>query len=102
MVKIFKKSMLKTIDKASLEKAINQFNLSGVSDDNNIIVSLTSFPQRIYEIHYTIFSLLNQTVKPSKVILWLAKEEFPNLEKDLPDTLLKLYSRVTNSIIRGV
>ena len=44
--------------------------------------SLTSFPQRMYEIHYTLYSLLTQTIKPAKVILWLGREQFPNLEKD--------------------
>lgn len=57
-------------------------------DENSIIVSLTSFPERLDEIHYCIFSLLSQTLKPHKVILWLAESQFPNGEDDLPKTLL--------------
>ncbi len=55
-----------------------------------IIVSLTSYPSRIYDIHYCLYSLLNQSFKPDKLILWLSKEEFPNLEEDLPSNLLNL------------
>ena len=55
-----------------------------------IIVSLTSFPERMKDIHYTIYSLLNQSLKPDAVVLWLAKEQFPNLEKDIPQSVLNL------------
>jgi len=55
---------------------------------DNLIVSLTSFPQRIDEIKYTVYSLLDQTVLPEKIILWLAESQFPNKEEDLPEELL--------------
>jgi len=55
---------------------------------DNLIVSLTSFPERIDEVKYVIYSLCNQTVLPNKIILWLAESQFPNKEKDLPDELL--------------
>ncbi len=90
MLTLFKKAMLKTIDKNFLDYKIEAYNLSGITgDDNGLIVSLTSFPERIEEVHYTIYSLLTQTIKPAKVVLWLANEEFPNLEKDI-ERLLKL------------
>lgn len=56
----------------------------------DLIVSLTSYPARINTVNQTIESLLNQTVKPEKIILWLAPEQFPNREKDLPRQLLDL------------
>lgn len=55
-----------------------------------IIVSLTSFPARINIVVKTIKTLLTQTLKPDAVILWLAPEQFPNGEKDLPQELLDL------------
>ena len=55
-----------------------------------IIVSLTSFPARINYVYKTISSLLDQTLKPDLVILWLAEEQFVNKEKDLPANLLEL------------
>ena len=55
-----------------------------------IIVSLTSFPERINIVVKTIKTLLTQTMKPDMVILWLAPEQFPNKENDLPKELLDL------------
>ena len=85
MFGLFKKK-LKTIDKVVVGKEIEAFDTVG----SNIIVSLTSFPERMYEIHYTLYSLLNQSFKPEKVVLWLAEEQFPNREKDIPEKVLKL------------
>lgn len=61
--------------------------------NNNIIVSLTSYPARIKSAHIAIESLLKQSLKPNKIILWLAKSEFPNENKDLPNNLLKLIEK---------
>ena len=40
-------------------------------NNENIIVSLTSFGSRLNEVHITIESLLNQTMPPNKIVLWL-------------------------------
>ncbi|MDR2205042.1 MAG: hypothetical protein LBE36_02630 [Flavobacteriaceae bacterium] len=56
----------------------------------NLVVTLTSYPKRISTISETLISLLDQSIKPEKVILWLANEEFPNKEKDLSPKILKL------------
>lgn len=90
MFSLFKKSSLKTIDKPALDVEIDGFQANGTGDDNEVIVSLTSFPERMYELHYTLYSLLNQSAKPKQVILWLAKEQFPNGEKDIPLKVLNL------------
>lgn len=58
--------------------------------NDSIVVSLTSFPGRIGVVSETIKSLLIQTMKPDRVILWLAKEQFPDREKSLPKDLLEL------------
>lgn len=55
-----------------------------------LIVSLTSFPERIPDIFFNLYSLLNQTTQADMLILWLAEEQFPNKEKDLPRNLLNL------------
>ena len=55
-----------------------------------IIISLTSHPGRIKHVDKTIITLLNQTVKPNHVILWLAEEQFPRKEESLPSKLVKL------------
>ena len=46
------------------------------------IVSLTSFPARINTAHLAINTLLQQTFKPDRIILWLASEQFAKKEKD--------------------
>jgi len=56
-----------------------------------IIVSVTSFPARIEDVWISMESLLRQTVKPDALILWLAKEQFP--DQKLPEKLLKLQDR---------
>ena len=65
-----------------------EYGLNKEQRKEKLIVSLTSFPARINMVHKTINTLLNQTLKPDKVILWLASEQFNNIE--LPKDLLKL------------
>ena len=81
------------IDKAKLLPLIANFDGIGINADKRspkVIVSLTSFPERMYEIHYTLYSLLNQSFRPDEVVLWLAKEQFPNGNDDIPPAVLSL------------
>ena len=55
-----------------------------------IIVSLTSFPQRVKFVPIVVERMMIQTMKPDQIILWLSKEQFPGLEADLPDSVLDL------------
>jgi len=61
--------------------------------NKEIIVSMTSYPKRIDKINVALDSIFSQTVKPDKIILWLAKSEFINKEKDLPQYLLDLQQK---------
>lgn len=84
---------LKAINKNILSKQISNFNNFGLNSKKRtipIIVSVTSFPERMHDIHFCLYSLLNQNFKPDKVILWLSEEEFPNLERDIPQNVLSL------------
>jgi len=62
------------------------------SNKERIIVSITSFPSRINRIWLVIETLLHQSKKPDKIILWLSLEQFPSL-KSLPENLLSLQKR---------
>lgn len=64
-----------------------------VKSPTELIVSLTSYPPRIKTVHRTIETILNQSMKADKVILWLAPEQFPNKENDLPKELLDLTNK---------
>lgn len=55
-----------------------------------IIISLTSFPQRAIYVPIVVERMLMQTMKPDRIVLWLSKEQFPNREGDLPETVLEL------------
>lgn len=66
---------------------------SGVDEGHEMIVSLTTFQERIDKVWITIASMMNQTYKPKKIILWLAEEQFPDKENGLPNSLLKLKNR---------
>ncbi|MBQ6511122.1 glycosyltransferase family A protein [Methanobrevibacter sp.] len=82
-----------SIDKTLLDGKIRNFSDVGVTvvkRNRKLIVSLTSFPERIYELHFTLYSLLNQSLRPDEVILWLAKDQFPNGEEDIPERVLNL------------
>ena len=64
--------------------------LSETKEEIPVIVSLTSIPERLQTLHLTIRSILNQDVRPKKIILWLhesLKNKIPNklsvLESDL-------------------
>lgn len=61
-------------------------------DGQQIIVSLTTYSRRIHQVNIVVESLLEQTLKPNSIVLWLDKTEFNGLE-DLPLNLLKLVNR---------
>ena len=58
-----------------------------------LIISLTSFPARIKTVHLTINSLLCQSRKADMVLLWLAEDQFPQREAQLPQELTYLTAK---------
>jgi len=84
-----KKLYRKPIDKKIESLIKGRKKITGVRIDN-LIVSLTSFPPRIMEVKYAIYSLLDQTILPEKIVLWLEASHFPNKEQDLPTEFSKL------------
>lgn len=67
---------------------------SGVSDDKlcdqEVIVSLTTFGKRLYDVYVTIESIMQGTMKPNRIILWLDDDI---KDKQLPITLQKQMAR---------
>ena len=68
----------------------------------DFVISLTSYPSRINSVHLTVQSLINQTLKPKKIILYLAKQQFVRQEEDLPPQLRNLQKSHTNFEVRFV
>lgn len=57
--------------------------------NHEVVVSLTSYGRRVSDVvHYAIISLLRQTYKPDKIVLWLDSENWNN--ENLPTTLVDL------------
>lgn len=55
-----------------------------------IIVSMTSYPKRIGTVAKALETIYAQTRKPDEVVLWLAENQFPGKEADLPENLMTL------------
>lgn len=67
---------------------------SGVVPDSprRLVISLTTFDKRIDDVYLCIESLLQQSLRPNRIILWLSEEEFPH-GKALPAALTKQKNR---------
>lgn len=61
------------------------------SRKRKVIISMTSIPSRIDKVWITIESLLRQSYKPDKILLWLGQDEFRNIK--LPDKLMEQTKR---------
>lgn len=68
-------------------------NYQNYDPNINIVFSMTSHPKRINSVYISIISLLRQTMKPNHVCLYLANNDFPNGENDLPEELILLKSK---------
>lgn len=70
------------------DKTLNSHE-SGISEgkccENELVVSLTTFGKRIYDVYLAIESIMQGSVKPNRIVLWLSEEEFKG--KPLPRTL---------------
>ncbi len=60
---------------------------------NKIIVSLTSYPKRIYLAAKVIRSIWNQSIPADEIILYLSEVEFPQREGELPSELSGMIGR---------
>jgi hypothetical protein len=81
-----------SINRDEILSFIETFNQSGITlvkRNPKLIVSLTSYPARISELHFTLYSLFNQSLKPDEIVLWLGEKQFPNREQNLPKNVLR-------------
>ena len=87
---------LRYIEKTDIQKRIRQnrdWGLTREARHPRVIVSLTSYPKRMHDIRYALHSLLEQTFKPDAVVLWLADDEYPRRERDVPRDILAFRER---------
>lgn len=75
-------SMYKTIKSTSYDEMLSRRL-------RDIIVSFTTYPKRISTIDQIVDNMSRQTMKPDKVFLYLAAEQFPKREAEFPPSLQK-------------
>ncbi|MDW3167949.1 hypothetical protein [Vibrio sp. Y184] len=91
MLKVFIKfrlymvSMLKYLYFNCIKLDLNKVYLS---DSSNIVVSLTTYGERVFLVHLTIKSILLQSRPPKKIYLWLSSKNFP--DRKIPKSLSRL------------
>lgn len=71
----------KKINRKKLDKQIRNLNKSFTENNEikDLIISLTTYGERLKEVQYTLLSLIRQSIKPEKIIVWLANDEIvPN------------------------
>lgn len=94
LLKIVQLYSLPSINRDAINSEVEQMRQIGINTeedrDTKVIISLTSYPKRMYDIHLCLYSLLTQSFKPDSVILWLAREQFPNGLDDVPLKVLNL------------
>lgn len=70
---------------------ITSLSLNTQKRKETLTCTLTTFPDRIETVQYAIKSLFNQSVKPDRIILWLATSEFQHNE--YPASIKELCSK---------
>lgn len=80
--------------KSILEQNILYNKDKGINENkycnHDIIVSLTTYGKRIYDVHLAIESIMGQTMKANRIILWL---DYSFQNKQLPKALQKQQER---------
>lgn len=64
--------------------------------NSKIVVTMTSWRNRIFLVNDVIRIMLNQTLVPTKIVLNLSEDEFKHKEKDLPKDLVSTIERNSN------
>jgi len=80
------RAMQRRFDPDKVEYALNTSKR-----DTPLVVSFTTIPSRIDKAIYVADSMLSQTTKPDKVLLYLAEDEFP--DRNLPAEYQNLIKR---------
>lgn len=90
----FRENILETFENAFPEKSMYEKNIpEGLSDKHyfdggSITVSLTTYGKRINYVADSIKSIMRNTLKPNRIVLWLAEDEFKN--ETIPESLKTL------------
>lgn len=82
----------KELDASMQKKVFSELALTPTPQDigitTEVIVSMTSYPARIKYVSKVVESIRKQTVRPNKIIIWLAKEQFCDAENNALSELI--------------
>lgn len=92
---MFKRKFMKLIKHPKMffkdSKFFNRKIYNGIINDMHrdipIVVSLTTFPPRVKYTVKTVYSLLNQSIKVDKIVIWLSKDEFKGVPEEFQDII---------------
>lgn len=94
--------LLEMIIKARYEYLpVRSCSVNPAADGKNIVVSLTSYGSRLRQVHICIKSLLNQSVRPNKIVLYISEDEVISGGK-IPKNLRKLEKKGLEIIWKGI
>lgn len=85
-------SMIQRLERVEQLLEMCSYGVTKEKRQCQLVVSFTSYAKRIYTVSLMLERLMNQTVKPDRIILYLSKENFPGREKDLPERVLDMCS----------
>ena len=92
----------KTMDLGTYLKCNRPLSFKGHGLESELVISLTSQPKRYKLLHYTLKSLINQTVKPDRIVLYLCREEAEYVTQEMKLLCLSgVEIRVTRDNIRS-
>jgi len=93
----FIKHILAGLIYTALSKVGIRSGVDTSKQNKQLVVCLTTIPERIDKVHLCIESIMRQSLKPSKIILWLTDKIFDYqneiLEENIPKPLLQLRKR---------
>lgn len=86
--------MFADVRRWQMEEGIINETYPGISNEpvfenRELIVSLTSYGRRLYDVGYTIESIMRQTLKPNRIILWIDERD----RRNIPAVLVKMQDR---------
>ncbi len=90
LIELYELPAINRDEVASKVENMRHYGLNTEPRNPRIIVTLTSYPKRMYDIHLCLYSLLTQDFKPDKVVLWLGEDQFPDKELDVPRKVKEL------------
>ncbi|GHU75175.1 hypothetical protein FACS189461_0920 [Spirochaetia bacterium] len=66
---------------------LNKKNNKEIKHIDKLIVSLTTYGERVKDVHYTLYSILDQSILPEKIVLWVSYNDYEQNREYLTELL---------------